>query len=195
MSDSRNESNRGRPNRPTVSIEALLAAANHQPPPLDRDPTARLLGLVPDPANTLDAAALKVARQSARLSVSDLAQRLQDRGWSITTGDVFLWETRSTSDVVPALIAAIAVEVNAPLERLQRKTTSVDSFGTIRSSDRFRQLIERWAQLFSLSPSAAGLALESRALATVHRGEKPDSDQTLQMLEALVDELERKATR
>lgn len=192
MSDSHNESNRGRRTHSTVSIEALLAAAKHQPPPLDQDPTARLLGLVPDPANTLDGAALKGARQKAGLSASELAQKLQSRGWSVSTGDVFRWETRSTSDVVPALTAAIAVEVQTPLDRLLRKTASTDSFEAIRSSERFKQLEQRWARLFSLSPSAAGRALESRALATVHRGDEPDTNQTLQTLEALVDELERR---
>jgi hypothetical protein len=45
-----------------ISVEALLAAARLEALPLDRDPTARLLGLVEEGQPVLDGSAIRSAR-------------------------------------------------------------------------------------------------------------------------------------
>lgn len=173
-----------------ISVEALLAAARLEALPLDQDPTARLLGLVEEVQPVLDGAALRSARTSRRISVSELARRLSSNGWSVKTADVFRWETRAASDVSVGLISTIAQVLQNSVENLVRDDGPNQIIAALRESDRFHELTQRWAELFNLSLNSAGAALESRVLATVHRGDRPDIDQTLRTLEVLLEELE-----
>ena len=175
-----------------ISVEALLAAARLEALPLDQDPTARLLGLVEEVQPVLDGAALKSARTARGISVSELAGRLSSNGWSVKTADVFRWETRAASDVSVALISTIAQVLQKSVENLVRDGGPNLIIAALRQSDQFHELTQRWAQLFNLSVNSARAALESRVFATVHRGDRPDIDQTLQTLEALLAELERR---
>ncbi len=175
-----------------ISVEALLAAARLEALPLDQDPTARLLGLVPEQQPVLDGAALKAARVARGFSPSDLARTLTSDGWSVRTADVFRWETRASSDVSSAQISRIAQVLKKTVESLVRDAGPSPLITSLRGSDRFQELVRRWALFFDLSVSSAGSALESRALATVHRGDRPDSEQTIRTLETLLDELERR---
>src|SRR5680860_1201921 len=53
------------------------------------DPIAQMLGLVEDPTVLIDGRQLAAIRKSASLTVSDLAERLNQRGWAVTTNTVF----------------------------------------------------------------------------------------------------------
>ena len=180
----------GRHSNSGISVEALLAAAKLQALPLDQDPTARLLGLVEEAQPVLDGAALKLARNSSGLSASELARKLSLEGWPVKTADVFRWETRAASDVSVALISTIAETLQKSAESLVKNGGSGLVIAALRQNDRFHQLAQRWAEMFNVSVSSARSALESRALSTVHRGDRPNLDQTLQTLETLVEELE-----
>lgn len=176
-----------------ADIADLLWEAAHGAPPLKDDPVAAMLGLVPDPQFGLDPRELARARRNAGLKPSDLAARLVTRGWDVQGRDVFRWETQSAADVAPALIKAIAEEVGTAPERLATsgaKTAIPALVNEVRRSPKFRSLVERWAKLQAISPQFASTALESRLLATVHRGERPDAEQMLESLSALVDALE-----
>jgi transcriptional regulator with XRE-family HTH domain len=176
-----------------VTLNALLAAAAYQPPALENDAAARILGLVSDPSYALDSAALKQARMRAGLSTSALAQRLAARGWQVTAGEVFRWENRSGASLSPAMIAAIAHEVAVPEKKLVIKVLA-DPRRALRENAGFRQLAQRWADLQTISFSAALASLEQKSLATVHRGDAPDTERMLAAMTAFVEEIENRSS-
>ncbi|MFI7519555.1 hypothetical protein [Micromonospora globbae] len=171
----------------------LLWEAAHGAPPLDRDPVAAMLGLVADPDCALDPTLLARARKRAGLKVSQIAERLRARGWDVHQGDVFRWETRSATDVVPALVQAIADVLETSVESLiatPRPAAGQDVFAAVRRSPLFQQLVQRWARARRVSHAVAAAALETRMVATVHRGDRPDEKQLLRSLDALVSAVE-----
>ncbi|GAA3691878.1 hypothetical protein GCM10022377_00280 [Zhihengliuella alba] len=172
--------------------DALWLSAQ-EAPALEDDPVAAMLGLVPDAECSLDPSSLSRARKRSRLAVSDLAARLQQRGWEVSAADVFRWETRSAADVSPAEVQAIAEILRTPVESLISKTVKQplpDLVQSVRSNPRFAQLVTRWANAQKVSLAFASAALESRMLATVHRGERPSPEQLLESLGVLVDAIE-----
>ncbi|MFL6137376.1 MAG: hypothetical protein ACJ74O_06190 [Frankiaceae bacterium] len=178
-----------------LAVADLLSEVAQGAPPLEADPVAAMLGLIPDGDYALDPQALKRARQAARLTVGALAEHLTRRGWLVHTRDVFNWENRSTAEVAPAMIRAIAEELGCPVDRLvspQGASTHVGSVLAAIESLRFRELAERWAKAQRTSVAMAASTLKSRLLTTVHRGEHPDVDQMLAAVEALVTAMEAK---
>lgn len=92
-----------------IDVAELLWEAGHEAPPLEADPVAAMLGLIPDPRLGLDPRAMSRARKNAKLKPSDIAGRLQTRGWDIAVRDVFFqWENQTDANVAPALIKAIS---------------------------------------------------------------------------------------
>jgi hypothetical protein len=180
-------------------ISALLAVADllweeaHGAPPLADDPVAAMLGLVPDPTRSLDPRALARATRSAGIKPSDLAQALTERGWKVSTGDVFNWQTKGSQEVSPALIQAIAEITGSTIDSLTvdlgASPASVE-LRAVTDTPRFKALVVRWAQLRRTSPDLATSALTARLATSVHRGGQPDADQMLNSLEALVAALE-----
>lgn len=174
--------------------DALWLAAQGAPA-LDDDPIAAMLGLVPDGGCCLDSAALSRARKRAGLRVSDVADRLDERGWQYDKSDVFRWETRTAADVPPAVVQAIADILGARVDDLISApvTTSSlpDRVGAVLSHPLFEQLVTRWSHALRVSRAVAAATLESRMLATVHRGEEPDTEQLLRSLDALVASVEQ----
>ncbi|GEN80216.1 hypothetical protein [Actinotalea fermentans] len=162
-------------------------------PRLEDDAVAAMLGLVPDRECRLDSPALSRARKRARLSVSDVAARLRERGWDFERSDVFRWETRTAIDVPPAVVQAIAEILVTPVDRLISPAISQslpEPISVAREHPKFEQLVNRWAEARQVSRAVAAATLESRMLATVHRGERPDSEQLLRSLDALVASVE-----
>ncbi|MFE5788380.1 helix-turn-helix transcriptional regulator [Rhodococcus erythropolis] len=179
-------------------VADILWGSAHAAPPLPSDSIAIMLGLVPDRNRLLDGSALKRIRKNARLSTSQLAERLAARGWDVKSGEVFRWETRSAANVPPALIAAIAEETGTTTDHLITSTainTEEVAIAQIKKTASFDNLVARWAQLKNLTKEIAAASLESRLLATAHRGDHPDSAQMLESLEALVHATERKQGR
>jgi len=176
-----------------IEVADLLWEAGHGAPPLESDPVAAMLGLIPDPRCALDPKALARARKNARLKSGELADRLVARGWDIQVRDVYRWENQSAADVAPALIQAIAEETNTSVDRLTKSREAAAEYEAIAAvtySSRFERLVERWARIQGVSRALAASALESRMLATVHRGDRPDADQLMQSLDALVTAIE-----
>lgn len=181
-----------------LEVADLLWEAGHGAPPLEKDPIAAMLGLVVDPHCMLDPKALTRARKSARLNAGQLAERLAARGWEVTGNDVFKWENRSTAGVTPALIQAIAEEIGTSVEHLTtdtQPTTLHNSVSEVSQTPRFKELAHRWAHIRGVSLDIAASTLQSRMLATVHRGQHPDTEQWLQSLEELVRAMENKSSQ
>jgi hypothetical protein len=64
---------------------ARQAVEDYTPPPLEADPLALALGLVPDPGRRLSGTRLKTARMKRRLQTSQLADLLAARGWDVSS--------------------------------------------------------------------------------------------------------------
>lgn len=175
------------------TADALWLAAQGAPA-IEDDPVAAMLGLLPDSECRLSSAALSRARKRARLSVSDVAARLRERGWEFDKSDVFRWETRTAIDVPPAVVQAVADILGAPVDDLISAPSSAslpDRLAAVRAHPRFEELVVRWALARRVSRAVAVATLESRMLATVHRGEHPDTEQLLRSLDALVASVEQ----
>lgn len=175
------------------TADALWLAAQGAPA-LEDDPVAAMLGLLPDSECRLDSAALSRVRKRIRLSVSDVASALRERGWDFEKSDVFRWETRTATDVPPAAIQALADILRAPVDDLISAPSEASLpryVGKVRAHPLFEQLVDRWAQARRVSRPVAAATLESRMLATVHRGEHPDTEQLLRSLDALVTSVEQ----
>lgn len=176
-----------------VATADQLWFAAHAAPPLEEDPVAAMLGLIPDPSRSLSAKSLTTSRKRAGLSIGDVAKSLLKRGWDVHTRDVFGWENRSSADVPPALIQAIAEIVDAVPDELTTSsdTNSSDSIvAEVRRSAEFQKLVRRWARVRDLSEALAAASLERRLVTTVHRGQVPDAAQLLQSLDELVSSVE-----
>lgn len=157
--------------------------------PIEADPIAISLGLVPDPNRPLDGTALKNARNRAGLTVSDIAGRLQARGWPTRTRDVFAWEGQRAADVAPAIIASLAEELAVPQNKLIGQPTMPSATLTaVTSNEQFRGLARRWAAALGLGGEGQGAnALRQLMLAgVVRRGSDLDVNAWLEALEALV---------
>jgi len=168
-------------------------ASQQGAPPLDEDPVAAMLGLVPDAGMTLDAKALATARKSAGLSISALAGKLARRGWGVTTRDIFAWERGNNLPSTPALINALAVEVGLDASRLRRPAQMDPErvrLAALVHSPAFENLAKRWAKIQGTTVPLAASALESRVLIAVHRGGAPDTVVLLDSLEALIGAVE-----
>jgi transcriptional regulator with XRE-family HTH domain len=175
------------------TADALWLSAQGAPA-LEHDPVAALLGLLPDSECRLSSAGLVRARKRARLTISDVAARLRQRGWEYDKGDVFRWETRTATDVPPAVVQAIADILASPMDDLisvSSQASLPDYLAAVRRDPLFEQLVNRWAYARRVPRAVAAATLESRMLATVHRGEHPDTEQLLRSLDVLVASVER----
>ena len=97
---------------------ARQAPEEYTPPPLDADPLALALGLVPDPERRLSGLRLKKARMKRRLLASQLAELLAGRGWDVSTKSVVRWEMAGSAEIAPALLTAMAEVLRVPAEEL-----------------------------------------------------------------------------
>ena len=171
----------------------LAWAIEQKAPPLQEDPLAAMLGLVPDPDFTLDGKVLRAARKASGLTVSDVARRLSERGWKVTNRDVFAWEGGKNTPRMPALIGAIAEVVRTNPDRLRRRTgTNAEqaALAAIAASAPFVALAERWARMQGTTVALASSALQARLLVAVHRGGAPDPQMLLDSLDAMVSAVE-----
>ena len=179
-----------------LDIADLLWEEAHGAPPLEQDPVAAILGLVPDSAHSLDGAALKRAMKGAGLKTSDLAENLSNRGWEVAYRDVFNWQTRSDAIVPPALIQAIAEITGTAADKLtvdRGDSPTHQAFKSVTASPAFKSLAERWARLRGTTLSLGASALESQLATSVFRGSHPSEEQMLASLEALVEALESRS--
>ena len=95
------------------AIAVLVVTGDHAPPVAPvrpDDPIALMLGLVEDPAVTLDGRRLASLRKAAGFKIGDLARRLTTRGWDVSVKTVSAWE-RNLLNPPPATINAIAEEL------------------------------------------------------------------------------------
>ncbi len=179
-----------------LDIADLLWEAAHGAPPLEQDPVAAMLGLVPDISRSLKEGALRQAIQAAGLKPSTLAQKLSDRGWEVSTRDVFNWQTRGDASVSPALIQAIAEVTGTAAEKLtvdRGEAPGHQALQSVTSSAAFKALAERWARLRGTTTSLGASALEARLAASVFRGKHPTEGQMIASLEELITALETRS--
>lgn len=161
-------------------------------PDLREDPTAAMLGLVADPAASLDRKALTRLRKAAKLTASDLASRLVDRGWDVTQREIFQWENQNADDVPPALIDAISAVLSVPAGQLT--TARVEAVVHVDThSPKFQALVARMSQALRINMDLATSRLTAVAAVSVHRGDKPTDDHLMDTLDAYVRAMESRS--
>ena len=189
--------------RRMLAVADLAWVAGQAAPPLEEDPVAAMLGLVPDPGYQLNPVAFKRARARANVKPTMLAAALSQRGWSVSAGDVFGWERTGDPSMSPALVRAVAAELHTEPDTL---TSTAGQPGTATESHRhavarkvaadvaktpaFKNLVARFARLQHVSLGVATSTLQSRMLTTAQRGEHPTPEQMLAAVEGLVNALE-----
>lgn len=177
-----------------LQFDDLVWESTHGAPPLQADPVAAMLGLVPDPSFRLDSTAFTQLCSRNRLKPTKLADRLRGRGWDIDAGDVFRWQNSVASDVSPALIRAIAEEIGTTPDKLVAAATYQGALDTVAElvarTKRFGDLVQRFALAQRISPNMAQTMLRTRMLASAQRGHEPEVDQMLDSLASLVRALE-----
>jgi len=167
--------------------DLLWESADAGAPPLEEDPTALMLGLVPAPSGTWTMAAFKQYRLRAGLKQSELATRLAERGWDVATKDVFAWETKSVTGLAPALVRAIADELGIEVELLMRRQqvaqdTVIDQ---VSRTQWFIDLCQTWANSLEITFSSARTALLTQMSVTANRGSDLTEEQWRDVLEQL----------
>jgi hypothetical protein len=171
---------------------ARQAAGDYTPPPLDADPLALALGLVPDPGRRLSGPCLKRARMRRHLQASQLADLLADRGWEVSTKTVFRWEMAASAEIAPALLAAVAEVLRVPAEELTAVAGDHDPATTeiqaAAATPQFARLARRWATTSGQSLADAGTGLQRlMTFATARRGRHLTAGEWLAVLEDFID--------
>ena len=168
-------------------------------PPLSADPIAMALGAVPD--ILLDPAAVRRGRQVKNARPSEIARFLRDRGWPVTTSDVFAWE-RHAERVAPALLRDIAAvlgtrEASLVLARASTPVRPGQDTGderalleALRMAD-LNEIVQQWAELLGLDPEAARGDLSRRLSGAVHRGTRALTIRQLKAVLAVLLSAER----
>lgn len=171
---------------------ARQAAEDYTPPPLEADPLALALGLVPDPGRRLSGPRLKTARMKRHLQTSQLADLLAARGWDVSTRTVFRWELAGSAEIAPALLAAVAEVLRVPAEALTAAAGDHDPAATeiqaAAASPQFAGLARRWAKTSGQSLTDACSGLQRLMLATTaRRGRHLTAGEWLAILEDFIE--------
>lgn len=147
------------------------------------DPIAQMLGLVVDPAVSLDGRRLATVRKAAGLNIADLANRLQQRGWDATVSTVSAWE-RGRLNPPPATINAIAEVLNLTADAILATTVGTTrSLDVLFDDELIAAFLDEWAR--EANVSAEELAEHSkRLLATA--GKRNATSATPQTLLAIL---------
>lgn len=171
---------------------ARQAAEDYTPPPLEADPLALALGLVPDPGRRLSGLRLKKARMKRCLKTSQLADLLAARGWDVSTKTVFRWEMAGSAEIAPALIAAAAEVLRVPAEELTAAAGDHDPATTeiqaAAATPQFAGLARRWAETSGQSLADARAGLQRLMLVTTaRRGRHLTAGEWLAVLEDFIE--------
>lgn len=164
-------------------------------PTLEQDRTAALLGLLPD--QLLEQRELTRVRKNRKMSVTDLAERLVRRGWDVSGKTIYGWETGAPPALSPALLSAVAEELETDTAALTSAAANGASgiLSRLKATDAYAQVVQRMAALRRISFDAADAQLSANALSAVFRGDAADETQMMKSLDALVTSLEARAGR
>ena len=171
---------------------ARQAVEDYTPPPLEADPLALALGLVPDPGRRLSGPRLKKARMKRSLQASQLAGMLAARGWDVETKTVFRWEMAASAEIAPALLAAAADVLCVPAEELTAAAGDHDAATTevraAAATPQFAGLARRWAKKSGQSLADASAGLQRLMLVTTaRRGRHLTAGEWLAVLEDFIE--------
>lgn len=167
-----------------AKVESLLSA--QQAPPLEQDPVAAMLGLIPDPNLVVDGSAIR--RLRGNVPVSQIADRLQAYGWAVSAADVRDWQVRSGVVLAPALLERLANVLGVTVERITRRSGALVA-PEVATSPRWQSLLVRLGALLNVAPGAAQPRLVGALASARYRNESPES--YLEAAEAYVEALEK----
>lgn len=170
---------------------------NDEPlPPLSADPVAVALGVVPD--ILLDPVAVRRERQARKARPSEIASLLRERGWLVSTSDVFAWE-RHAEPVAPALLHDIAAILGVGEASLTPdaavgswyKTEDENALLEALCMADLDEIVQQWAELLSLDLDATRENLGKRLSGAVHRGTRALAIRQLKAVLRVLLETER----
>lgn len=167
-----------------AKVESLLSA--QQAPPLEQDPVAAMLGLIPDPSLVVDGSAIR--RLRGKVPVSQIADRLQAYGWDVTAADVRDWQARPGVVLAPALLERLANVLGVTVERITRRAGAPVA-PEVATSPRWHSLLVRFAALLNVAPEAAQPRLIGALAGARYRNQSPES--YMEAAEAYVTALEK----
>lgn len=170
--------------RQLAKMENLLGI--RQVPPLEQDPVAAMLGLIPDPNLVVDGSAIK--RLRGKVSVSQIAARLQEYGWEVSAADVRDWQARPGVVLAPALLERLANVLGVTVEGITRRAGALVA-PEVATSPRWHSLVARFAALLNVEPGAAQPRLVGALAVARYRNESAES--FLEAAEAYVTALEK----
>ena len=170
-------------------------AADLDLPPIDQDPVAQALGLVPAPASDSVAVAgsrIRERRQTLGLNRSAFAAALSRAGWTPSLQELTLLE-RADAEVLPrSQASALANALSTAIEDLAPAAGDplAEFIAWIHSAE-FDQIVARWATEAGRDPQAIAVEARSKMLAPARRsaggGGRTEWLQTLQaILEAMI---------
>lgn len=128
-----------------AELDAEIDQTSPAPVRVD-DPIAQMLGLVEDPAVLINGRQLAALRKSAGLTVGDLAQRLNQRGWDATPNTVFAWE-RGKLNPPPATINAVAEVLDVATDSLlEANTQRAQTLDVLFDDDIIAAFLDQWSR-------------------------------------------------
>lgn len=166
-----------------AAMERMLSARGA--PPVDQDPVAALVGLVPSREVVLDGPQLKRLRGAT--SISELASQLQQYGWDVTSSEVRRWQGNEPVQLPPALVERLAHIVGTTVAQITREMDPKVSMAVVRTP-RWDAAVTRLARLLGLGHEAAHIRLSAVVMSTAFRHESEGSQ--VEAAEAYVAQLE-----
>ena len=140
-------------------------------------------------------------RQAKNARPSEIARFLQERGWPVTTSDVFAWE-RHAGPVAPALLRDIAAMLGVREASLtpagasapagpRQDTEDENALVEALCMDDLNEIVQQWAELLGLDPEAARANLGKRISGAARRGTRALTIRQLKAVLAVLLETER----
>jgi transcriptional regulator with XRE-family HTH domain len=172
------------PGLPEALVELDAERDQTRPAPVRvDDPIAQMLGLVEDPAVLINGRQLAATRKSAGLTVGELAQRLNQRGWDVTTSTVFSWE-RDKLNPPLATINAVAEVLNVDADSiLTTNTQQARTLDVLFDDEIIAAFLDQWSRESNV-PVERLAAHSKRLLATA--GKRNATSATSQTLLAIL---------
>lgn len=176
----------------TARIALLEASWGALLEPSEDDPVARRFGFDrTDETITVDGRRVASRRKAAGINLKELLARIEAAGGSIAPGALYrLEQSRSTpldQPTASALVAALNTALSDIEAAGQVDTARIHAF---LNGPAFHQVIDDWAGTYGRDPIEVGTDVSRRVLAAQYRAEDITDDQLIEIVQAILKNLE-----
>lgn len=165
-------------------------------PPIERDPVALALGLVPlprlEPTAWVLGSKLSAVRRRRRFRPSDVASQLTQAGYSHNARSVVKLEETPATEVTRSFLSALSQALGCNEAELTRDMDdpSLDSFAAWLNSEQFDREVAKWAAETNYVGPDLRSAARSRLLsARYRRGGEATPSEWITLVRAVLDSL------